>query len=159
MVCEVTPQASGCRPPPPSSMREKASRNHLNEEITSLLPTRIGEQYSQTISNLGHAWISPRRKCGTTVIQRALKLIQYSEVPPRNLASLSPNAQFCLFWIYFLFQDDTSYITPSLPYSMIFRYISNIYPLHGHFCNYGAFPQTWEDPFKQDPWTGQLFRN
>jgi inorganic pyrophosphatase len=40
---------------------------------------------------------------------------------------------------------------------MIFRYISNIYPLHGHFCNYGAFPQTWEDPFKQDPWTGQFF--
>ncbi len=40
---------------------------------------------------------------------------------------------------------------------MIFRYISNIYPLHGHFCNYGAFPQTWENPFKQDPWTGQFF--
>ncbi len=33
----------------------KASRNHLNEEITPLLPTGIGERYSQTISNLGHA--------------------------------------------------------------------------------------------------------
>ncbi len=58
--------------------------------------------------------------------------------------------------IYSFIEDDTSFIPPSLQYSMIFRYISNIYPLHGHFCNYGAFPQTWEDPFKQDPWTGQI---
>ncbi len=33
---------------------EKAGRNHLNEEITPLLPTGIGERCSQTISNLGH---------------------------------------------------------------------------------------------------------
>ncbi len=33
----------------------KAGRNLLNEEITPLLPTGIGEQYSQTISNLGQA--------------------------------------------------------------------------------------------------------
>jgi hypothetical protein len=39
----------------PSSTRGKAGRNRLNEEITPLLPTRIGERYSQTISNLRHA--------------------------------------------------------------------------------------------------------
>jgi hypothetical protein len=33
----------------------KTGRNHLNEEITLLLPTGIGERFSQTISNLGHA--------------------------------------------------------------------------------------------------------
>jgi hypothetical protein len=33
----------------------KAGRNHLNEEITPLLPTGIGERYSQTISNVGQA--------------------------------------------------------------------------------------------------------
>ncbi len=33
----------------------KADVNHLNEEITLLLPTGIGERYSQSISNLGHA--------------------------------------------------------------------------------------------------------
>ncbi len=33
----------------------KAGKIHLNEEITPLLPTGIGERYSQTISNLGHA--------------------------------------------------------------------------------------------------------
>ncbi len=33
----------------------KAGRNHLNEEITPLLPTGIGERDSQTISNLVHA--------------------------------------------------------------------------------------------------------
>jgi hypothetical protein len=33
----------------------KAGRNHLNEEITPFLPTVIGEGYSQTITNLGHA--------------------------------------------------------------------------------------------------------
>jgi hypothetical protein len=42
-------------PIPPSSTLGKAGRNHLNEEITPLLPTGIGERYSQTISNLGHA--------------------------------------------------------------------------------------------------------
>ena len=34
------------------------------------------------------------------------------------------------------------------------RYLSNVFPWHGHVCNYGAFPQTWENPFLTDPWTG-----
>jgi hypothetical protein len=33
----------------------KAGRNHLNESKAPLLLTGIGERYSQTISNLGHA--------------------------------------------------------------------------------------------------------
>jgi hypothetical protein len=33
----------------------KEGRNHLKEEITPLLPTGIGDRYSQTISNLGNA--------------------------------------------------------------------------------------------------------
>ncbi len=45
---------TGCRTPPPPLRVAKAGRNHLNEEITPLLPTGIGERYSQTISNLGH---------------------------------------------------------------------------------------------------------
>ena len=28
------------------------------------------------------------------------------------------------------------------------RYLPNVFP-----CNYGALPQTWENPFLQDPWT------
>ena len=34
------------------------------------------------------------------------------------------------------------------------RYIPNVFPWHGHVCNYGAFPQTWENPFHEDEWTG-----
>jgi len=34
------------------------------------------------------------------------------------------------------------------------RYIPNVFPWHGHICNYGAFPQTWENPFQEDEWTG-----
>ena len=34
------------------------------------------------------------------------------------------------------------------------RYLPNVFPWHGHVCNYGAFPQTWENPFHLDPWTG-----
>ena len=34
------------------------------------------------------------------------------------------------------------------------RYLSNVFPWHGHVYNYGAFPQTWENPFLTDPWTG-----
>jgi hypothetical protein len=49
----VGPQ--GADPHPPSSTRGKAGRNQLKEEITHLLPTEIGDQNSQTISNLGHA--------------------------------------------------------------------------------------------------------
>jgi hypothetical protein len=49
-------RTTGCQPPPlPSSMIGKAGKNHLNKEITPLLPTGIGERFSQTISNLGHA--------------------------------------------------------------------------------------------------------
>ncbi len=55
----------------PSSTQGEAGRNHLNEEITPLLPIGLGEQYSQTISNLGHAALMRRcelpykRKCWT----------------------------------------------------------------------------------------------
>jgi hypothetical protein len=45
---------TGCRPPTPSKPLPlrvaKACRNNLNNEITPLLPTGIGERYSQTIS-------------------------------------------------------------------------------------------------------------
>jgi len=34
------------------------------------------------------------------------------------------------------------------------RYLPNLFPWHGHVCNYGAFPQTWENPFIEDEWTG-----
>ncbi len=40
--------------PPPSTTRAKTSRNNLNDEIIRLLPTGIGERYSQTISNLAN---------------------------------------------------------------------------------------------------------
>jgi hypothetical protein len=42
-------------PSPPPLRVAKTGKNHLNEEITSLLPFRIGKRFSQTISNLGHA--------------------------------------------------------------------------------------------------------
>jgi hypothetical protein len=44
-----TPLLSSCM------CSEGMYRNHLNEEITPFLPTGIGEWYSKTISNLGHA--------------------------------------------------------------------------------------------------------
>jgi hypothetical protein len=44
---------TGCRPLPPRV--SKAGKNYCNEEITPLLTTGIGERYSLTISNLGHA--------------------------------------------------------------------------------------------------------
>ncbi len=60
-----------CLPPPfPLSVAE-TGRNNLNEDITPLLPTGVGERCSQTISNLGHATLlrrfdSPyKRKCRT----------------------------------------------------------------------------------------------
>jgi hypothetical protein len=43
-------------PTPPLPVRVvKAGKIHLKEEVTPLLPTGIGERYSQTISNLGQA--------------------------------------------------------------------------------------------------------
>ncbi len=45
----------GADPHPPSSTRGKETKNHLTKEITPLLPTGIGERFSQTISNLGYA--------------------------------------------------------------------------------------------------------
>ena len=34
------------------------------------------------------------------------------------------------------------------------RYVANSFPHHGYIWNYGALPQTWENPFYTDPWTG-----
>ncbi len=57
-------RSQGADPPP--SMRGKAGRNYWNEEITPLLPTGIGEQFSQTIcikfntcSALAPMWTPP----------------------------------------------------------------------------------------------------
>ncbi|XP_041042514.1 inorganic pyrophosphatase-like isoform X1 [Carcharodon carcharias] len=33
------------------------------------------------------------------------------------------------------------------------RYVANIFPHKGYIWNYGALPQTWEDPFHKDPCT------
>ncbi len=45
----------GTRLTPFSIRVATAGKNHMNEEITYLLPTGIGERCSQTISYLGHA--------------------------------------------------------------------------------------------------------
>ncbi len=46
-------RTTGCPPPSPLPLHvAKTGRTHLNKEITSLLPTGIGERYCQTISNL-----------------------------------------------------------------------------------------------------------
>ncbi|KAJ3366430.1 Inorganic pyrophosphatase [Allomyces javanicus] len=34
------------------------------------------------------------------------------------------------------------------------RYVRNVFPHHGYIWNYGAFPQTWEDPAHVTPDTG-----
>jgi hypothetical protein len=47
--------AQGADPPPFPLRVAKAGKNHLNAETPPLLPIVIGERYSQTISNLGHA--------------------------------------------------------------------------------------------------------
>jgi hypothetical protein len=46
------------------------TKNHLNEEITPLLPTGIGERFSQTISNLGHAALL--RRCEIPILTKVL---------------------------------------------------------------------------------------
>jgi hypothetical protein len=56
----IQARPQGTDPNPPSSTRGKAGRNNLNEEITPLLPTEIGERYNQTISNLGQAAVLRR---------------------------------------------------------------------------------------------------
>jgi hypothetical protein len=48
----------------------KAGRNQLNEEITTLLPTRICERYTQTISNLKHAALL--RRCELPLYTKVL---------------------------------------------------------------------------------------
>jgi hypothetical protein len=65
------------RVPTPSllSLRvAKKGQNHLNEEITHQLPTGIGERFSQTISNLGHAALLPR--CELPFINESAELTQ-----------------------------------------------------------------------------------
>ncbi len=65
MIFVVTnPQGADSLPPHPLRVA-KTDKNHLNEEITPLLPTGIGKRFSQTISNLGHATLL--RRCELTL--------------------------------------------------------------------------------------------
>jgi hypothetical protein len=59
-------QGGSSQPLPP--LIAKADRNHWNDEITPLLPTGIGERYSQTISNLGQAALL--RRCELPLYKR-----------------------------------------------------------------------------------------
>ena len=34
------------------------------------------------------------------------------------------------------------------------RYVANSFPHHGYIWNYGALPQTWENPHHEDQSTG-----
>ena len=60
-----------------------------------------------------------------------------------------PNVFTYLFVCLFV-----SYITPfvcwlwhnNIPFN---RFLPNVFPWHGHICNYGALPQTWESPYHQ----------
>ncbi len=50
-------------PTPPLPLRvAKGGRKNVNEEFGALLPTGIGERYSQTIPNLEHAALLFRRE-------------------------------------------------------------------------------------------------
>ncbi len=55
--------------PPPLLRVVKTGKNHLNEEITHVLPTGIGGRFSQTISNLGHAALL--RRCELPINESA----------------------------------------------------------------------------------------
>uniref|UniRef100_A0A8D8Z2X6 Inorganic pyrophosphatase n=1 Tax=Cacopsylla melanoneura TaxID=428564 RepID=A0A8D8Z2X6_9HEMI len=37
----------------------------------------------------------------------------------------------------------------------LLRYVPNVFPHHGYIGNYGALPQTWENPLEADPNTGR----
>ncbi|CAL8368133.1 unnamed protein product [Gadus morhua 'NCC'] len=39
------------------------------------------------------------------------------------------------------------------------RYVANVFPHKGYIWNYGAIPQTWEDPTHKDPDTGHVGDN
>ncbi|KAA8910397.1 hypothetical protein TRICI_004195 [Trichomonascus ciferrii] len=39
------------------------------------------------------------------------------------------------------------------------RFVSNVFPFLGYMHNYGALPQTWEDPTEKCPFTGNLGDN
>ncbi|KAF6028999.1 Nurf-38 [Bugula neritina] len=39
------------------------------------------------------------------------------------------------------------------------RFVGNVFPHHGYIWNYGAFPQTWEDPKHKDEHTGAMGDN
>jgi hypothetical protein len=60
-------------PPPPPTLSE-ARKNYLNEEIISLLPSGIGEQYNHPISNFGHA--SLLRRCELPPVNESAELTQ-----------------------------------------------------------------------------------
>jgi hypothetical protein len=87
------PQGADSLPPP---LRvAKTGKNHLNEEITPLLPTGIGERFSQTISNLGHGICKLLKSSAYKAIPtRFLALIDYSKIPALR------SSHACPYYVY-----------------------------------------------------------
>ncbi len=83
----------GCRTPSPLPLREKRQEKIIwTRKLSPLLPTGIGERYSQTISNLGHEALadvnSPyKRKCWTNSGGLLVNSVPYSQGPTEAIKS------------------------------------------------------------------------
>ncbi len=104
VTCTVVPKqnpATGCRPPLPLHLRvAKAGQKSFERGNYPLLPTGVGERYSQLISNLGHAALL--RRCELPLQAKGLnycnlgdfQLIHYSGMSACPWLPVSPLPKF-----------------------------------------------------------------
>lgn len=59
-----------------------------------------------------------------------------------------------LFYVKIATKDPLNPIKQDIKKGQL-RYVANCFPHHGYIWNYGALPQTWENPNAVDAETGQ----
>lgn len=116
---------------------------HFSTSASSLSPTygsvAVGQKYTEKYQNYG-------------VDTSSNKILSYFHDIPLNLDLENNTAQMVVEvprWLNAKFEINTKLpgnpIVQDVKKGKV-RFVRNLFPYHGYIHNYGAFPQTWEDP-------------
>ncbi|KAI5963510.1 PPA2 [Candida pseudojiufengensis] len=126
-----------------SSSTPSQTKLKSSSERPIIIPTSQGKKYSATYANYATTKLS----------NNEVKILSYFHDISLDLDPIKREANFiCEIprWSNAKFE-----IATKLPGNPIVqdvkngkvRFVKNLFPHHGYIHNYGAFPQTWEDPF------------
>lgn len=122
-----------------ATARLSMTQNHLSAHLRGYSSVAVGAKYSSQYKNYA-------------VDAAKSKLVSYFHDVPIGLDEAAGTANMVVEvprWLNAKFEISTTAAGNPIVQDMKkgkVRFVANLFPYHGYIHNYGAFPQTWEDP-------------